>query len=157
MKQVILITDGSCIGNPGPGGWAFILRYAEYSKEQAGGCAETTNNRMEIQALIEGLKALKEPCELLLISDSQYVLNGVTNWRYKWSANGWMRKRRRKTYPLANADLWRDLDEQAEKHTICGQWVKGHSGHPDNERCDLLASVQAAQFRDALSFAGLAA
>lgn len=151
MKQVTLITDGSCIGNPGPGGWAFILRHGECSKEDAGGCADTTNNRMEIQAVIEGLRALKEPCEIKLISDSQYLLNGVTSWRHKWRENGWMKKRRVKTYPLANADLWQALDELAEKHAISGKWVKGHSGHPDNERCDELASVQAGQLLDAIA------
>jgi ribonuclease HI len=155
MKQVTLITDGSCIGNPGPGGWAFILRYGEYSKEQAGGCAETTNNRMEVQALAEGLKALKEPCEILLISDSQYLLNGVTNWRYKWRANGWIRRRKTKTYPLANSDLWKELDQLAERHIVRGHWIQGHSGHPDNERCDQLAAAQASLHVDVHSCSSL--
>ena len=150
MKQVTLISDGACVGNPGPGGWAYILRYAGHSVECAGGTSNTTtNNRMEITATIEGLKALKEPCEVLLISDSQYLLNGVLSWRFKWRGNGWMRKPKKgQERPVLNADLWQELDALADKHTIRGQWVKGHSGHPDNERCDELAEAQATKYTD---------
>jgi ribonuclease HI len=149
MKQVTLISDGACVGNPGPGGWAYILRYAEHSVECAGGASDTTNNRMEITATIEGLKALKQPCEVLLISDSQYLLNGLLSWRFKWRDNGWMRKPKKgQERPVLNADLWQELDALADKHTIRGQWVKGHSGHPDNERCDELAEAQAAKYTD---------
>ena len=147
VKQVTLTTDGACIGNPGPGGWAFILRYGEHSKERAGGASATTNNRMEIQATIEGLKALKEPCEVLLISDSQYLLNGVLSWRFKWRDKGWMRKPKGgQETPVLNSDLWKELDALADIHKITGQWVKGHSGHKDNERCDKLAQAQADKY-----------
>ena len=143
MKQITLITDGACIGNPGPGGWACILRYDRDEMELAGGVDDTTNNRMEIQAVLEGLKALKEPCEVSLISDSRYLLDGLLTWSITWRKNGWVRRRKTKTYPLANADLWQELDALAAKHTIHGQWIKGHSGHLDNERCDALAQAQA--------------
>jgi ribonuclease HI len=149
MKKVTLITDGACIGNPGPGGWAYILRYAEHSIEGAGGAPETTNNRMEMTATIEGLKALKQPCEVLLISDSQYILKGIQSWRFTWRMKGWMRKHKKgQAQPVLNADLWQELDALADKHTICGQWVKGHSGHIDNEKCDELAQAQAASYID---------
>lgn len=149
MKQVTLISDGACVGNPGPGGWAYILRYGEHSVECAGGTSDTTNNRMEITATIEGLKALKEPCEVLVISDSQYLLNGLVSWRFKWRENAWMRKPKKgQERPVLNADLWQELDALANKHTIRGQWVKGHSGHPDNERCDELAEAQATKYID---------
>ncbi|MGP8270467.1 MAG: ribonuclease HI [Terracidiphilus sp.] len=143
MKQVTLITDGACNGNPGPGGWAYILRYRQDAMERAGGAPDTTNNRMELRAAIEGLKALLEPCEVLLFSDSRYLLEGITSWRHKWRVNGWTRRRKAKAYPLANSDLWEELDQLAEKHIVRGQWIKGHSGHLDNERCDQLAADQA--------------
>jgi ribonuclease HI len=147
MKQVTLITDGACVGNPGPGGWAFILRYGERCKEGSGGTCDTTNNRMEITAAIEGLKALKEPCEVLLISDSQYVIKGLMTWRFGWRKKGWMRKAKEgmkgEREPVPNADLWQELDVLAETHTIRGEWVRGHSGHADNERCDQLAEAEA--------------
>ena len=149
MKQVVLISDGACVGNPGPGGWAYILRHGEHSAECSGGVSDTTNNRMEITATIKGLKALKEPCEVLLISDSQYLLNGVRSWRFAWRANGWMRKPKQgQKRPVLNADLWQELDTLADKHKISVQWVKGHSGHQDNERCDELAQAQADKFTD---------
>ena len=157
MKQVTLITDGACIGNPGPGGWGFILRYAQQSIERAGGAPNTTNNRMEVQAAIEGLRALQEPCEVLLFSDSRYLLEGISSWRHKWRANGWARRRKMKTYPLANSDLWKELDQLAEKHVVKGQWIKGHSGHPDNERCDMLAAAQASLHVDVPSWSSLIA
>lgn len=146
MKQVTLITDGACIGNPGPGGWAFIVRYGEHSREGSGGTPTTTNNRMEITAAIEGIKALKEPCEVLLISDSQYVINGITKWRFGWRNKEWMRKPKKgQERPVLNADLWQELDTLADIHTIRGEWVRGHSGHADNERCDELAEAEAAR------------
>jgi ribonuclease HI len=150
MKQVTLISDGACVGNPGPGGWAYILRDGEHSVESAGGTSDTTtNNRMELTATIKGLKALEEPCKVLLISDSQYLLNGISSWRFAWRRNGWMRKPKKgQERPVLNADLWQELDALADKHTIRGQWVKGHSGHPDNERCDELAEAQAAKYTD---------
>jgi ribonuclease HI len=161
MKQVTLITDGACVGNPGPGGWAYILRYGEHSKEGAGGHPDTTNNRMEITAAIQGLKTLKEPCEVMLISDSQYLLNGVLKWRLKWRNKGWMRKPPKGQgkpvpsldlglVPVPNADLWQELDALADTHTIRGEWVRGHSGHGDNERCDELAEAQAARYAELL-------
>lgn len=149
MNQVTLISDGACVGNPGPGGWAYILRCGELRVECAGGVSETTNNRMEITAAIEGLKALKEPCEVLLISDSQYLLNGVLSWRFNWRANGWMRRPKNgQDRPVLNADLWQELDVLANTHKIRGRWVKGHSGHTDNERCDELAEAQALLYTD---------
>jgi len=135
------------VGNPGPGGWAYILRYKEHAVECAGGAKDTTNNRMEITAALEGLKALKEPCEVTLLSDSQYLLNGLTLWRFAWRKRGWTRKPKNgQECPVLNADLWRELDSFADKHKITGNWVKGHSGHPDNERCDELAEAQARSF-----------
>jgi ribonuclease HI len=150
MKQVILTTDGACIGNPGPGGWAYVLRYGDHVVEIAGGTGDTTNNRMEITAVIEGLKALKEPCEVLLLSDSQYLLNGLASWRFAWRERGWMRKPKKgQERPVLNVDLWKELDALANKHKITGKWVKGHSGDPDNERCDELSEAQARLFVDA--------
>jgi ribonuclease HI len=149
MKPVTLITDGACIGNPGPGGWAFILRYGEHCKEGVGGEPATTNNRMEIMAAIEGLKALREPCGVLLISDSQYLINGLMKWRMGWRKKGWTRKskegKKGERTPVPNADLWQVLDALAETHTVRGEWVRGHSGHSDNERCDQLAEAEAAR------------
>jgi ribonuclease HI len=153
MKQVTLITDGACVGNPGPGGWAFILRYGEHSLESSGDCAATTNNRMEIMATIEGLKALKEPCEVSLISDSRYLLNGVRSWRLKWRENGW-KPTKGKQSQVKKVDLWQELDGLANQHEIQCRWVKGHSGHADNERCDKLAEAQAAKYAGLPSWAG---
>ena len=156
MKQVTLTTDGACIGNPGPGGWAFMLRYKDHAVEFAGGNRDTTNNRMEITAVLEGLKALKEPCEVLLLSDSQYLLNGLASWRFAWRERGWMRKPKKgQERPVLNADLWKELDTLADKHKITCKWVKGHSGHPDNERCDELAEAQARHFVDAPCWTGI--
>ena len=157
MKQITITTDGACRFNVGPGGWAYSLREEKQLVEHAGGCAQTTVNRMELQAAIEGLKALKEPCEVLLISDSRYLLDGVTSRRQHWRVNGWMRTQKGKPYPLANADLWQELDELAEKHSIRGHWVRSHSAHQDHERCEQLASAQAAQFPYTSRWAGLAA
>lgn len=142
MKQVTIYTDGACQGNPGPGGWGAILRYGSHEKEISGGCPETTNNRMELSGVIEALKLLKEPCEVTLYSDSQYVCNALTKgWAKKWKQNGWMRN---KKDPALNPELWDELLQLAELHHLNVQWVKGHAGHPENERCDRLA-VQAAE------------
>jgi ribonuclease HI len=144
MKEVTLTTDGACVRNPGPGGWAYVLRYGEHVAERAGGVPDpTTNNRMEIQAAIEGLKALKQPCKVLLVTDSTYLLNGINTYRHAWRENGWV-IRRKNNKPVPNADLWKVLDELLEQHTVECKWVRGHSGSPDNERCDKLATSYAA-------------
>lgn len=144
MKQVDIFTDGACKGNPGPGGWGAILRYGEKEKEISGGEAETTNNRMEISAVMEALKCLKEPCEINLYSDSQYVCNAIKlGWAKKWKSNNWMRN---KKDPAQNADLWQEILKLCDVHKLNVIWVKGHAGHPENERCDRLAVAQAAKF-----------
>ena len=137
MKSVQLFTDGACSGNPGPGGWGFILRCNQTGKEleRSAGEPETTNNRMELSAVIEGLKALKEPCNVTLFADSSYVLQGMQSWMKGWKKNGW----RKKSGEVKNVDLWKQLDKLVETHTINYQHVKGHSGHIENERCDKLA------------------
>ena len=144
MKKVEIYTDGACSGNPGPGGWGAVLRYRSgekiYEKELSGGDASTTNNRMELTAFIEALGLLKEPCEVRYCSDSQYVINGLEKgWAKSWRARGW--KKADKS-PALNPDLWERALELAEKHTITYVWVKGHAGHPENERCDQLAVAQ---------------
>ena len=142
MKRVQVYTDGACSGNPGPGGWGAVLRYNGVEKELSGGERETTNNRMELCAVIFALEALKEPCEVELYSDSQYVCNALTlGWAKKWRAQGWMRNKKDKAL---NPDLWERLLNLCEKHEVEVNWVKGHAGHPENERCDRLA-VAAAQ------------
>ncbi len=144
MKQVTLITDGSCLGNPGPGGWAAILRHGEKKKELVGSERQTTNNRMELTAVIEGLNALREPCEILLEIDSQYVKNGVTQWMPNWKRRGWKTASKQ---PVKNQDLWQALDEAVGRHDIRWQWVKGHADHADNNRCDELARGAAEKLR----------
>lgn len=139
MKEVTLVTDGGCYPNPGTGGWAYILRYKDAVKEAYGSEHLTTNNRMELRAIIEGLKAIKFPCKVNLISDSEYVLNGVRNWigeGGKICTYG-----RGKTKKIKNLDLWLELTEAARIHTLAGQWIKGHSGYADNEKCDVLATL----------------
>lgn len=144
MKQVEVYTDGACSGNPGPGGWGAILRYKAHEKELSGGEAETTNNRMELMALIAALEQLKEPCEIDLCSDSQYVINGLQKgWAKGWRARGW--KKADKS-PALNSDLWARLLDLSEAHTIHYNWIKGHAGHPENERCDRLAVEQSKHF-----------
>ncbi|MEE0264195.1 MAG: ribonuclease HI [Acutalibacteraceae bacterium] len=144
MKNVEIFTDGACSGNPGPGGWGSILRYKSTEKEISGGEANTTNNRMEITAVIEALALLKEPCNVTLYSDSQYVCNALTKgWAKKWQANNWMRN---KTDPALNPDLWEKLLALYDKHNVTVVWVKGHAGHPENERCDRLAVAQVKRF-----------
>lgn len=144
MKDVEIFTDGACSGNPGPGGWGAVLRYKSTEKEISGGEANTTNNRMEITAVIEALAMLKEPCNVTLYSDSQYVCNALTKgWAKKWKANNWMRN---KTDPALNPDLWEKLLTLYDKHNVTIVWVKGHAGHPENERCDRLAVAQAKKY-----------
>lgn len=145
MKQVFLYTDGACSGNPGPGGWGAVLVCGDHRRELSGGEASTTNNRMELTAVIQGLSALKYGCEVTLTSDSKYVLDAITQrWVYKWKQNGWMRN---KTDKALNPDLWELLLEQIERHKMTYHWVKGHAGHPENERCDQLAVMESKKFR----------
>ena len=138
MKAVTAYTDGACRGNPGPGGWGAILRYGENVRELQGGEMHTTNNRMELMAAIEALGALKEPCRVALYTDSRYVRDGITRWLPDWRRRGW-RTRARK--PVKNRDLWMQLDELAQRHDVDWHWVKGHAGHPGNERADALANL----------------
>jgi ribonuclease HI len=137
MKQVQLITDGACLGNPGPGGWASILRYGGHSKELFGSAPQTTNNRMELTAAIEGLRALREPCQVEVVTDSEYVKNGITQWIAGWKRNGWRTAAKK---PVMNQDLWQELDQQAARHKITWTWTKGHADHDDNNRADELAA-----------------
>jgi ribonuclease HI len=141
MKKVELYTDGACSGNPGPGGWAFILRCNTTGKEleRSDGEPESTNNRMELMAVIQGLQTLKEPCEVTLYADSTYVLQGMKSWMAGWKKRGWKRKDGSKMVPVKNVELWKDLDKAMGKHTIHFEHVKGHDGHVENERCDVLA------------------
>ncbi|MGB1925264.1 MAG: ribonuclease HI [Rubripirellula sp.] len=141
MKKVSLFTDGACSGNPGPGGWAFILRCQRTEKEleRSDGVPETTNNQMELMAVIRGLEALKEPCEVTLFADSSYVLQGMQKWMTGWKARGWKRKDGSKLVPVKNVELWMELDQLMGQHQIAFEHVKGHSGHLENERCDELA------------------
>ncbi len=136
MKAVTLVTDGSCLGNPGPGGWASILRFGDQKKELWGSERETTNNRMEMTAVIEGLSSLKEPCRILVEIDSEYVKNGITKWMNAWKRRGW---RTASKQPVKNKDLWQKLDEAVSRHQVRWEWVKGHAWHADNNRCDELA------------------
>ena len=137
MKNIEIFTDGACSGNPGPGGYGVILRYNGREKELSGGEKNTTNNRMELTAVIEGLKALKEPCKVVLTTDSKYVSDGINNgWARSWKQNGW-RKADKK--PALNPDLWDELLGLLDKHDVTINWVKGHAGHAENERCDALA------------------
>ena len=138
-KQVTLYTDGACSGNPGPGGWACILLYKGTEKELSGGDAETTNNRMEMTAVIEGLKALKEPCSVDLYTDSKYVLDGATKWLQGWQEKGWKRADKK---PVLNVDLWQVLSDLLGQHEITWHWVKGHAGNLYNERVDTMAVAQ---------------
>lgn len=140
LKHIEMFTDGACSGNPGPGGWGTILRYNGLEKEISGGEHETTNNRMELSAVIFGLKALKQKCHVKIITDSQYVSNGITKgWAKKWRANGWKKADKK---PALNSDLWEMLLNELDKHEYEIVWVKGHAGHPENERCDELAVEQ---------------
>ncbi len=136
MKHVEIFTDGSCLGNPGPGGYGAVILFNQHRKEISQGFTHTTNNRMELLAAIEALAILTEKCKIELTTDSQYVKNGINQWIKNWKRNGWKTSDKK---PVKNADLWKKLDEQVQKHDIQWHWVKGHSGHPENERCDDLA------------------
>jgi ribonuclease HI len=137
LPHVEIATDGACKGNPGPGGWGALIRFGGHEKELSGGEAQTTNNRMELMAAIEGLNALTKPCRVTLSTDSRYVMDGLTKWIHGWRRNGWKTADRK---PVKNAELWQALVAAAEPHRVEWKWVKGHAGHPDNERADRLAS-----------------
>ncbi len=144
-KHVDLYTDGACSGNPGPGGWGALLRYGRLEKELSGGEAATTNNRMELTAVIQGLSALKEPCDVTLCSDSRYVCDGLSKgWARNWQKNGW---RKADGKPALNADLWEQLLTLLDTHHVRIVWVRGHDGHPENERCDRLAVAAAEHYK----------
>ncbi|MGL5106908.1 MAG: ribonuclease HI, partial [Plesiomonas shigelloides] len=136
QKQIALFTDGSCLGNPGPGGYGIVLRYRQHEKQLSGGFRLTTNNRMELLAAIVGLETLKEPCHVDLTTDSQYVRQGITSWIHNWKKRGWKTASKQ---PVKNADLWQRLDLAAARHDVAWHWVKGHAGHRENELCDQLA------------------
>src|SRR6266481_1073790 len=148
MKKVVLYSDGACEGNPGPGGWAAILTYGQHQREISGAVAATTNNRMELTAAVEGLKALKEPCEVEFFTDSQYVQNGITEWLKDWKLRGWRTKDKK---AVKNEDLWRELDAESAKHKVKWWWLKGHAGDEMNERCDMLARNEILKLRQKLS------
>lgn len=134
--HVEAFTDGACSGNPGPGGWGVVLRWNSHEKELRGAARETTNNRMELQAAIEALNSLKRKCDVTLVTDSQYVKNGITQWIHGWRKNGWKTAGKK---PVKNADLWQELSKACERHDVTWEWVRGHMGHPENERADALA------------------
>jgi ribonuclease HI len=137
VEPVKIFTDGACKGNPGPGGWGVLLRYGDKEKHLWGGAPETTNNRMELEATIQALGALKRECQVILTTDSQYVRKGITEWIHGWRKNGWKTAAKK---PVKNADLWQALDELTQRHNVEWRWVKGHSGHPENELADQLAN-----------------
>ena len=137
MRSVRAYTDGACSGNPGPGGWGVVLQFGDHERELKGGESDTTNNRMELTAAIEALKALKEPCHIALTTDSTYVKDGITKWLSNWKRNGWKTAAKK---PVKNQDLWQQLEDYVAQHTVEWLWVKGHSGHPENERADTLAN-----------------
>ena len=137
MKQVDIFTDGACKGNPGPGGWGCLLRMGKHEKELSGSAPDTTNNRMEMTAVIKALNTLIEPCSVTVHTDSRYVIDGMTKWIEGWQRKGWINASRQ---PVRNSDLWHDLIEAAQRHQIEWQWVRGHSGHEENDRVDRLAS-----------------
>ncbi len=145
MKKVVIFTDGACRGNPGPGGWGVLMRYVHHKKTYSGGESDTTNNRMELMAAIQALRALREPCEVELHTDSQYVQKGITLWMAAWKKRQW---RKSDNKPVKNADLWQELDRLAAKHKMHWFWIKGHSGHPENELVDALATQAIDQLLD---------
>lgn len=136
-NSVELFTDGACRGNPGPGGWGALLRFSDIEKELFGGEPNTTNNRMELTAVIKGLDALTRPCSVTVTTDSQYVKNGISSWIHNWKRNGWRTSNKK---PVKNADLWELLDQAVQKHDVEWKWVRGHTGHAENERADVLAN-----------------
>ncbi|MBG57013.1 MAG: ribonuclease HI [Porticoccus sp.] len=138
MKDVEIFTDGACRGNPGPGGWGALLRYGDLEKKLYGGSLDTTNNRMELTAAIEALSALKKPCRVVLTTDSEYVRQGITTWLSNWKQKGWKTSAKK---PVKNIDLWQQLDQQVARHEVQWHWVKGHSGHRENEIADQLANL----------------
>jgi len=141
LKRITMYTDGACIGNPGPGGYGIVLSYGEHRKELSGGYRLTTNNRMELIAAIRGLAALKEPCQVLLFSDSEYLVNAIEKgWARRWQANGWRRQNKKMA---ENRDLWEELLRLCERHQVRFEWIRGHAGHSENERCDQLAVLAA--------------
>lgn len=142
MKQIQMYTDGSCHGNPGPGGWGAILKWEGRERELSGGAGATTNNQMELMAVIEGLKALRESCEVEVFTDSKYVMDGMKSWIHGWKKRGWKTANKQ---PVKNIEYWQSLDREVARHTVSWTWVKGHSGHPENERADLLANEQASR------------
>ncbi|MDD3693291.1 MAG: ribonuclease HI [Oscillospiraceae bacterium] len=145
MKKIEIFTDGACSGNPGPGGWGAILRYKGHVKELSGGAPQTTNNRMELTAVIEALKALNEPCEVVITSDSRYVTDAIKKgWARSWQKKGW---RKSDGKPALNADLWECLLTLLDKHKVSFIWVRGHEGHPENERCDEIAVAAAQKYK----------
>ena len=146
MKPVSAFTDGACSGNPGPGGWGAVLQFGDHERELHGGAEDTTNNRMELTAAIEALKALSEPCRVSLTTDSTYVKDGITQWLTNWKRNGWRTAAKK---PVKNQDLWQALDHEAARHEVDWCWVNGHSGHPENERADRLANLGMDEVRDA--------
>ncbi|WP_417685426.1 ribonuclease HI [Roseibium sp.] len=147
-NRVTIFTDGACSGNPGPGGWGVILRFGEHEKELCGGEAATTNNRMELTAAIEALNALKRPCSVDLYTDSTYVRSGIKEWMFAWKKKNWKTAANK---PVKNAELWQALDEARKRHDVTWHWVKGHAGHPDNERADELARKGMAPFKPGYS------
>ncbi len=145
MKSIEMFTDGACSGNPGPGGWGTILRYNGVEKELSGGEKQTTNNRMELTAVISGLEALKEKCKVVVTTDSKYVVDGIVNgWAKSWRANGWVKSDRK---PALNPDLWGRLLDLIDEHEVEFKWIKGHAGHPENERCDRLAVTATEKYK----------
>jgi ribonuclease HI len=144
VKKVTVHSDGACEGNPGPGGWAAVLQYGNHRREISGHALAATNNRMEIQAAIEALRSLKEPCEVDLHTDSEYLREGITSWVATWKVKGWKTKEKK---PVRNVDLWKELDALACGHQVKWHWVKGHAGHPLNERCDQLAVEEIRKLR----------
>ena len=137
MKTVIIYTDGACRGNPGPGGWGVLIKYGESNKQLHGGDVSTTNNKMELTAAIMALKEIKEPCKIILYTDSKYVLQGIEEWIHNWKKRGWRGANKK---PVKNIELWKELDELRDEHNIKWNWVKGHSGDPGNETADMLAN-----------------
>jgi len=144
LKQISIYSDGSSLGNPGPGGWGTILEFNGHTKELSGGELDTTNNKMELKGAIEGLKALKEPCEVKLISDSKYVVQGINEWLKNWVKNNWKTASKK---PVKNIELWKEYLVVSKQHKIEAIWVKGHAGHKQNERCDILARNEAEKLR----------